>query len=309
MKAHASCKFKFKVTVMAMMLMGSLASQVQAQGAAWQPPEPLRVSDAIFSEPHDIALSPDGLYLFVADKGHNAVEIVVPGSLEPIGQLGSGTFASPHDIAFDKRGRVYVADTGNGRISVWKFDGVTKYAGVLAEFVEEWSDGIEKPTSIALSTGGRAYVTDVHANALLVIDNGVVTQRVTRIDGVALDHPHDVGVGSDGSIYLTDPGNDRIVILNPDLSLNRILDKTTHGFEAPKYLGLDGDDMLFVADKTNDRIRMLSGGGEFIHTGDIDGSIATDGLNGPKGFAVDGRYIWVSDTRNNRIILLRRKPR
>lgn len=277
--------------------------------AGWQAPEPLRVSEPIFSDPHDVALTPDGLYLFVADKGNDAVEILTPGGLNSIGQLGPGTFKAPHDVAIGHQGRVYVADTANGRIAVWQFDGVTKYAGVLAEFVEEWTEGIVWPEGIDVTRGGIAYVADVRANALLVIDDGKVVNSVTEAEGVGFDRPHDVEVGPRGKIHLTDPGNDRIVILNEDLSVHRILGGDTYDFDEPKYLSLDGDGMLFVADEGNDRVRMMEPD-DYALTGDINGSSMGDvhgGLDEPEGVAVDGRYIWVSDTSNDRIILLRRK--
>lgn len=293
--------------VLAMFLLPGIDAHAGENQTDWQTPEPLRVSEPIFSEPHDVTLSPDGLYLFVADKGNNAVEILVPGALNSIGQLGPGTFNAPHDVAFDKKGLVYVADTANGRIAVWKFDGVTKYSGVLAEFVEEWSDGINWPKSIAIAPSGLAYVVDIRANALLVLENGIVTTRVTEAAGLMLDQPHDVEVDSHGKIYLTDPGNDRVLVFNPDLSLHRVLGAESYGFDELKYLGLDENDMLFVADEDNDRVRMMSSH-DFKSVGDIGGDIAGQMLDRPKGIAVDGRYIWVSDTSNNRIILLRRKP-
>lgn len=298
------------LTIMTAALTAALATAFPVTAAEWQSPEPLRVSEAIFSDPHDLALSPDGLYLFVADNGNDAVEILVPGSLVSIGQLGEGTFASPHDVTFDNQGRVYVADTANGRIAVWKFDGVTKYAGVLAEFIEEWSEGIVWPEGIDIAPSGRAYVADVRADALLVLENGKVIDRVTEAEGEAFDRPHDVEVGPTGKIYLTDPGNDRVVIFNEDLSVHRVLGGDDYDFDEPKYLGLDEDGMLFIADEGNDRVRMMESS-SFSITGDIADEVVGrehGGLDEPEGVAVDGRYIWISDTSNDRIILLRRKP-
>ncbi|NQV44834.1 MAG: hypothetical protein HQ501_08025 [Rhodospirillales bacterium] len=304
-------RFKFPscltgvAAVLAMLLPGTVAHAGENL-AGWQVPEPLQVSDPVFSEPHDVALSPDGLYLFVADKGHDAVEILVPGSLASLGPLGPGTFNAPHDVAFGANGRVYIADTGNGRIAVWQFDGVTKYAGVIAEFVEDWSKGIDKPEGIALGATGQAYVADTGANALLVMEGGTVIARITEADGLDLDRPHDVAVDTSGAIYLTDPGNNRVLVFNSDLTLRRVLDEDTYGFDEPKYLGLDEDGMVFVADQDNDRIRMLASG-DFAPIGDITGPLKGESLDGPEGIAVDGRYIWISDTGNDRVVLLRRQ--
>lgn len=299
------------ISAMSTALAVSLMALSPTNAADWQAPEPLRVSERIFSDPHDIALSPDGLYLFIADNGNDAVEILVPGGLNSIGQLGPGTFSAPHDVAFDNNGHVYIADTANGRIAIWKFDGVSKYAGVQAEFIGEWSDGIVWPEGIDIAPSGRAYVADVRADALLVLEGGTVVHRITEAGDIEFDRPHDVEVGPSGNIYLTDPGNDRIVIFKEDLSVHRILDGEAYDFDEPKYLGLDSNGMLFVADEDNDRIRMLKGT-SFEVTGDIADEVMGSthgGLNGPEGVVVEGRYIWVSDTSNDRIILLRRKPK
>ncbi len=291
----------FAFLILALILPSSVAPATE-----WQTPEFLKASKPVFSDPHDVAVSPDGLYLFVADNGNDAVEILAPGGLTSIGQLGPGHFSAPHDVAFDTQGRVYVADTANGRIAVWTFEGVSKYAGVLAEFVEEWSDGIIWPEGIAVAPSGRAYVADVRANALLVVENGVVTERITEADGKDFDRPHDVDLDATGAIYLTDPGNDRVLVFNLDLSLKRVLDKDTYGFDEPKYLGLDEDGMLFIADEHNDRVRILSAG-DFQVVGDISGELGDEDLDEPEGVAILGRYIWVSDTSNDRIVLLRRQ--
>jgi len=299
-------------TLMSAVLSGSLlAFASSASSADWQSPEPLRVSEPIFSDPHDVTLSPDGLYLFVADNGNHSVEILAPGGLNSIGQLGPGTFNSPHDVAFDDQGRVYVADTANGRIAIWKFDGVTKYAGVLAEFAEEWTEGILWPEGIDVTASGIAYVADVRANALLVMENGSVIHRITEAGGTTFERPHDVEVGPWGKIHLTDPGNDRIVIFNQDLSVHRILGGDLYDFDEPKYLSLDSDGMLFVADEDNDRIVMLNSRDYSIAGLITDETMGKNhgGLDSPEGVAVDGRYIWVSDTSNDRIILLRRQVR
>jgi len=95
-------------------------------------------------------------------------------------------------------------------------------------------------------------------------------------------------------------------VFNSDLTLRRVLGEDTYGFDEPKYVGLDEDGMLFVADQDNDRVRMLASG-DFAPAGDIAVTMKGKSLDGPEGIAVDGRYIWISDTGNDRVILLRRQ--
>lgn len=268
----------------------------------WSTPDTLTISDTEFSEPHDLAITPDGLYLMVADKGNNVVKILSPGDLRVIGEIGVGVFNSPHDVAISRLNKLYVADTENGRIMIYQFKGVSKYTGALIEPLGEWSEGITWPEGIAVGSGDRAYVADVKANAMLVLQDGKVIKTITQADGITFSHPHDVDIAPDGTIYLTDPGNDRIVVFDPELNVIRILTRADYGFDEPKYLAIDEDGMVFVADENNDRIVMLDR--HMTPTGDIDEGILD--IAQPEGVSVAGRYIWVSDTANNRIILFRR---
>jgi hypothetical protein len=79
-----------------------------------------------FNRPTDIAWAPNGDF-FVSDGYGNsrAVKIAKDGTwLKAVGTYGSGPqqFNTPHGIATDGDGNVYVADRGNNRIQVYDYD-------------------------------------------------------------------------------------------------------------------------------------------------------------------------------------------
>lgn len=91
-----------------------------------------------FNQPCDVITAPNG-DIFVADghRGQNAAA-APPGSTGRImkftssgkfikqwGRIGNrpGEFRTPHALAFDSRGRLYVADRGNHRIQIFDQDG------------------------------------------------------------------------------------------------------------------------------------------------------------------------------------------
>jgi DNA-binding beta-propeller fold protein YncE len=96
-----------------------------------------------FNEPTDVITAPNG-DIFVAD-GHSGQNLKVPPDtnarivkltrdgkfVKEWGQLGSapGEFRTPHALAMDSRGRLFVADRGNHRIQIFDQDG---------KFLEEW---------------------------------------------------------------------------------------------------------------------------------------------------------------------------
>ena len=60
------------------------------------------------------------------------------------GTTGSepGNFSTPHDVAIDSRGRVFVADRGNSRIQIFDPDG---------NFLDEWSN-FGRPSGIYINS-------------------------------------------------------------------------------------------------------------------------------------------------------------
>jgi sugar lactone lactonase YvrE len=105
-------------------------------GVAGNPPD-------LLTEPNDVITAPNG-DIFVAEghSGQNAK--APPGTVARInkyskdgkfikswGTLGSapGEFRTPHALAFDSRGRLFVADRGNLRLQIFDQDG---------KFLEEW---------------------------------------------------------------------------------------------------------------------------------------------------------------------------
>src|SRR5215510_10868225 len=90
-----------------------------------------------FNEPNDVVTAPNG-DIFVSD-GHSGqypkappdanariVKFTRDGKyIKEWGKLGSapGEFRTPHSLAFDSRGRLFVADRGNHRIQIFDQDG------------------------------------------------------------------------------------------------------------------------------------------------------------------------------------------
>ena len=109
---------------------GKVLLKLGKAGVAGNPPDAL-------TEPNDVVTAPNG-DIFVAEghAGQNAnapPETVARISkfskdgkfLKSWGKLGSepGDFRTPHSLAFDSRGRLFVADRGNVRLQIFDQDG------------------------------------------------------------------------------------------------------------------------------------------------------------------------------------------
>jgi len=118
---------------------------------------------ALLSGPSDVATGPNG-DIFVAD-GHREdgdasattvariVKFTKDGTfVKPWGRTGSkpGEFNSPHGLAFDSRGRLFVADTGNNRLQIFDQDG---------RFVAAWTQ-FGRPSGIFIDRNDTLYCAD-----------------------------------------------------------------------------------------------------------------------------------------------------
>ena len=63
-----------------------------------------------FAQPHDITLSPDQRYLYVADNNNDRIAVLDSQSLDLVGSFGKGEVSEPHDVVFSGRWKV----TGRG---------------------------------------------------------------------------------------------------------------------------------------------------------------------------------------------------
>jgi sugar lactone lactonase YvrE len=110
---------------------GKVLLRLGTPGKSGNPPE-------AFTEPNDVAVAPDGS-IFVAES-HNAqfLDANPPDGIGRISKFspdgkfirsfgaygyGPAEFRGPHALAFDSKGRLFVADRGNRRIQIFDQDG------------------------------------------------------------------------------------------------------------------------------------------------------------------------------------------
>jgi streptogramin lyase len=118
----------------------------------------------VFNQPTSVAIAPNG-DIFVAE-GHaptfgnsrimkfdkNGKFIMTFGHLGP----NEGEFRSPHVIAFDSQGRLFVADRSNNRIEIFDQDG---------NFIDQWRQ-FSRPSGIFIDKHDVIYVADSESNSV-----------------------------------------------------------------------------------------------------------------------------------------------
>jgi len=122
--------------------------------------------------PTDVALSPDGNRLFVADSKAHTIVVFEIGNEQPIstigiGGSGDGEFAWPTSVDVDAESNLYVVDQINSRVQMFDADG--NYLDQFGSLGVGFGDFV-RPKDIVVDDVGFIYVTDNAFNNVQLFD-------------------------------------------------------------------------------------------------------------------------------------------
>jgi sugar lactone lactonase YvrE len=167
----------------------------------------------LFDEPTDVAIAPNG-DIFITE-GHSGGTVgndrVSKFSkdgrfIKTWGKTGAGPgeFNSPHTIALDSRGRVFVGDRSNNRIQIFDQDG---------KYLDTWTQ-FGRPSGIFIAKDDTMYVADSESwgpdepgwkKGIRVgsAKDGSVKFFIEDMESTATEHSgaEGVGVDSEGNVY------------------------------------------------------------------------------------------------------------
>jgi sugar lactone lactonase YvrE len=256
-------------------------------------------SDVAVNNPYGVAIGPDGaLYFCDLDNQRirrldlttrRTIDVAGNGARGYAGDGGAaiaGSLNMPHEIAFDRRGHLYIAerdthvvrkvDAVSGRLSTLAGTGTAGFSGDGGQAARAM---LRQPHSVSIAPDGRLLICDVgnHRLRAVDLDTGVIatiggtgerrpTPDGAPLSGTPLDGPRAIAVGGDGTIYLA---------LREGNAIHRIAPggATIHHIAGTGAQGYSGD-----------------GGPARLAT-----------LGGPKGLAIGGRGLYVADTENHAI--------
>jgi phage tail-like protein len=165
--------------------------------------------------------------------------------------LGNGAGNAPG--RFDKPrgmvvvgGTLYVADSGNGRIQVFRLPGL--------ELRDVWEGVLREPVAMAADGRGRIYVADRGLKEVLRFSAAGIPDQAYNLSlaQLALAAPMAVAVDDAGQLYISDVTLNRVVRFDADGQLLTDL-PATGGPAKPRALVARGD-RLYVADADGGRI-------------------------------------------------------
>ena len=248
---------------------------------------------------YDAAFSPDGTLIYLTDMGNSRMVVLEALTLRLVGRFGGGELSRPHDAAFDRAGRLLVADTGNHRVAIYEVKGAD------ARLVGELK-GLASPEGVAVASDGGVFVTNTGSGSVSVFRDGRLERTVGKYGSGPGEfaRPHDIELGPGGRLYVVDSGNHRVQVLDAELRHLATSDKAL-GLNEPKYLAFDGG-RIWLADEYNHRVLLLDR--ELRAIGVLGsgkrGRSATE-FHRPEAVLARAPYVWVIDTYNDRIVRLR----
>ncbi len=189
------------------------------------------LEDVPMWSPLGIRIDPSGhdLYLTDVSKDHNCVRIINISSmggqarwldfdppLEEFGESGqaAGELLFPNTAVADSRGRIYVSDGNNGRISVWNPEREFLFHLGLGT-----GDGsLSLPRGLIVDHRDRLHIVDAVSQQVVVFD---VSEKDPEFlfsfggfgegDGL-FNFPNDIAIDRSGRLYIADRENNRIQI-------------------------------------------------------------------------------------------------
>ncbi len=203
----------------------------------------------------------------------------------------------PYGVHADREGRLFVTDTGWGKVLV--FDFKNKQFSVWGI---EGRGLLSKPAGITSDSQQRIYVTDLLQKRVVVYDRDGNFLRGIGKKG-QLERP--VGVAVDeklGRVYVVDVKKHHIAVF--DMKGKRVSTLGRRGakpgqFNFPTNVAIDRQGKLYVVDSMNFRVQIIDPDGRVLRTfGEIGDGLGK--FTRPKGIGVDSEgHIYVVDAAFN----------
>lgn len=230
-----------------------------------------------FHIPYDLSIRSDGRIYVVNRSPKHRLGIRVGicdvnhGWYHEFGSdgTGDGQFTEPTAITHGPDNRVYVADEGPNRITVYSPDG---------EFESKWGETGSEPGQI----NGPAGLKFTSNGDLLVVDHlNNRIQRVTPNGGYISDFgsegsgpgefnlPWGIDTDSNDNIYVADWRNDRIQRFKDDGTFIDAYGESGREegkFDRPSDVAVDQDGFIYVADWGNQRVQVFDNNWNFIQS-------------------------------------------
>jgi PKD repeat protein len=216
---------------------GGTITTFAGTGAAGSAGDGGQATSAQLQSPRAVAVDGQG-NVYIADANNHKIRRVSGGTITTFagtgaagssgdgGQATSAQLSSPHGVAVDGQGNVFIADFGNNKVRRVSGGVITTFAGTgvvgaagdggTATAAQLWA-----PSSVAVDTAGNVYIADLGNQKIRKVSGGTITTVAGTVaagyagDGgpaisAQLKDPLGVAVDGEGSVYIADADNQRV---------------------------------------------------------------------------------------------------
>jgi tripartite motif-containing protein 71 len=239
------------------------------------------------------------------------------GSTFGSNSTANGFFTSPHSVAVDNTGAIYVTDQGasiNGTARVQKFTGVPlSFAAAWTETSAAGGNGVfGHPSALARDADGNIYVADALYSRIEKFDSSgnFILQWGSQGSGQG---QFSTGIFAWGMaadsvnnrVYVPDQNNDNVQVFDTSGHFINYLGSngTNPGqIKGPTAVALDSSGNVYVCNANNFRIDVFHPNGLYANLSWGSAGTGNGQFETPIGVAIDGSgNVWVSDFIGNRI--------
>ncbi|MET9469515.1 RICIN domain-containing protein [Streptomyces sp. NPDC006544] len=307
---------------------------------------------ARLDRPYGLAMDNTGTLYFSDYNNHCVRRVTTDGRIRTVAGTGTAGYGGDHgpalsaqldgprEVAVDRAGNLYIADSENNRIRKVTVDGQigtvagTGTAGFSGDGGLAVAAELNCPYGVAVDSTGNLYIadTDNHRVRQVTPDGQIRTVAGTGTPGFSgdggpaaaaqLNSPYGVAVDGAGDLYLTDAENHRVRRVAGDGTISTVAGTGTGGFSGdggpaasaqldfPLGVAADTTGTLYVSDHNNHRVRRVAGDGTISTVAGTGtdgfrgdgGPAASAQLNYPFGLAVDCvGALYIADYVNNRV--------
>jgi len=202
--------------------------------------------------------------------------------------LASGSFISPHGVAMDASGNVFVADSGKTAVTeILAAGGYTT--------INTLGSGFSQPAGVAMDGSGNLFVADFGNSAVKEIAAAGGYTTVTTL-GSGFSQPAGIALDGSGNVFVADAGNNavyEILAAGGYTTVNTL----GSGFNSPNGVAVDGSGNVFVADTGNGAVKEILSVGNYTTINKLGSGFAK-----PYGVAVDASgTVYVADASGNAV--------
>ena len=195
--------------------------------------------------------------LFVSDS-HRVQKFAVNGKfICHFGNEGCGDGQLKNPVGLtEHKGEVFVADSGNKRISVFKTDG--KFHRMFG------SEQLGCPYDVTVNANSEVLVADCNHHCIyaFTLEGYYICKIGTRESARGqLCHPYSLATGLNGTILVADTFHDRVLVFDKDGNCIHSFGSRGLGngqFSCPYGIAISSNGTIFVTDHENKRVQIFS---------------------------------------------------